>query len=82
LRNTIILKSEPPYYAFTQKPKLILVELILVGTTTTFEKAASGGESFRTIPITHGILKGGPLNGDPLNDENGRPSHGGSPKSS
>ncbi len=76
MRNTLILKSGPPYYAFTQKPKLILVEPILVGTTMTLEKATSGGESFHTILITHGILKGGPPNGDPLSDENERPSHG------
>ncbi len=42
----------------------------------TLEKATSGGESFHTILITHGILKGGPPNGDPLSDENERPSHG------
>jgi hypothetical protein len=32
----IILKSEPPYYAFTQESKLILVKPILVGTTRAF----------------------------------------------
>jgi hypothetical protein len=49
----------------------------LVGTTTTLQKATSHGESFHTIPITHGILKGGPFDGDPPNDEDGGPSHGG-----
>jgi hypothetical protein len=49
---TIILKIEPPYYAFTQEPKLIPVKLILVGTTATLEKVASGGKSFHTILIT------------------------------
>jgi hypothetical protein len=52
LWNTIIWKIEPPYYAFTQEPKLILVKPILVGTTVTFQKVASGGKSFHTIPIT------------------------------
>jgi hypothetical protein len=50
--------------------------LILVGTTLALEKTISG-ESFHTIPITHGILKCGPLDGDPPNDENGGPSRGG-----
>jgi len=87
LWNTIIFKSEPPYCAFTQKPKLIPVEPILVGTTVALEKVASGGKSFHTIPITHGILKGGPPYGNPPNDEDGRlscggPRNNGPPKSS
>jgi len=71
LWNTIILKSEPPYCEFTQKLKLIPIEPILVGTTTTLEKVASSGKSFQTIPITHRILKCGPLDGNPSNDEDG-----------
>jgi hypothetical protein len=77
LWNTIILKSEPPYYAFTQEPKLIPVEPILVGTTTTLEKTASARKSFHTTLITHGILKGEPPDGNIPNDEDGGPSCGG-----
>jgi len=49
----------------------------LAKTIVALEKVASGGKSFHTIPITHGILKGGPLDGDPPNEEDGRPSCGG-----
>jgi hypothetical protein len=49
----------------------------LGGTIVAFEKVASGGKSFHTIPIIHGILKGGPLDANSPNDEDGGPSCGG-----
>jgi hypothetical protein len=52
LWNTIILKSDLAYYAFTQESKLILVKSILVGTTAALEMATSGGKSCHTISIT------------------------------
>jgi hypothetical protein len=41
------------------------------------EETVSGGESFHTILVTHGVLGGGTPNGDPPNDEDGGPSRGG-----
>jgi len=60
-----------------QEPKTIHVKLVLVGTTTTPKEVTSGGESFHTILVTHGILRGEPPNGDPPNDDDGELSCGG-----
>ncbi len=60
-----------------QQSKSIPIVPILVGATAILKEVASGGKSIHTIFVTHGILGGGPPDGDLPNDEDEGPSCGG-----